>query len=169
MSKRPEAAAGPADDSDREIRLTRLINAPRDRVWDAWTDPRQIVKWWGPRDFTLVVQEMDVRPGGAWKSTMIGPDGAEYRNDCVFAEVERPARIAYALIGGRKGGEPIQMQASWTFEDEGERTRIELRMLFMTAEARRRAVELFGFIEGGVQTIARLQAHLASPVTAERT
>ncbi|HKS90588.1 MAG TPA: SRPBCC domain-containing protein, partial [Tepidiformaceae bacterium] len=62
----------------REIVITRVFDAPREMVWDAWTDARQIVKWWGPRGFTLTVEEMDVRPGGVWRSTMHGPDGTKY-------------------------------------------------------------------------------------------
>ena len=55
------------DTSDREIIITRTFNAPRELVWQAWTDPKQIVKWWGPIGFTNTLFEMDVRPGGIWR------------------------------------------------------------------------------------------------------
>jgi len=64
--------------ADREITITRVFDAPREMIWDAWTDPEQNVKWWGPRGFTSTIREMDVRPGGVWKSTMHGPDGTDY-------------------------------------------------------------------------------------------
>ncbi|MGH2486702.1 MAG: SRPBCC domain-containing protein, partial [Ktedonobacterales bacterium] len=111
--------------------ITRVFDAPREMVWNAWTDAGQIVKWWGPHGFTLTIDEMDVRPGGVWKSTMRGPDGTEYLNDCVFTEVVRPRLIAYQLIAGgrRDGGMQEPMEATWIFEAQGDKTKITLRML----------------------------------------
>jgi uncharacterized protein YndB with AHSA1/START domain len=62
----------------REIVLTHVFDAPRELVWNAWTDPQQVVEWWGPRGFTTTIHEMDVRPGGIWRHTMHGPDGTDY-------------------------------------------------------------------------------------------
>ncbi len=55
------------DTSGREIVITRVFDAPRETVWDAWTDPLQVVQWWGPRGFTTTIQEMDLKPGGVWQ------------------------------------------------------------------------------------------------------
>jgi len=66
--------------TEREITLSRLFDAPREVVFDAWTDPRQIAAWWGPDGFTNTIQEMDVRPGGVWRFVMHGPDGVDYPN-----------------------------------------------------------------------------------------
>lgn len=162
--------AEPVGTAGRELVITRVFDAPREMVWDAWTDPQQIVKWWGPRSFTLTVDEMDVRPGGVWRSTMHGPDGTEYLNDCVFTEVVKPQRIVYELIPGRKHDRAAQkhetVQASWLFEEHGEKTRVTLRMLFPTAEARDRFAREYRAVEGGNETLDRLHEHLAGEVRA---
>src|SRR5205807_1643949 len=59
--------------SGREIVITRVIDAPRERVWEAWADPDQVVKWWGPYGFTNKTKERSFKPGGAWRHTMVGP------------------------------------------------------------------------------------------------
>ena len=161
-------AKSPDADSDsraeRELVITRIFDAPRAMVWDAWTDTEQIVKWWGPRGFTLTVAEMDVRPGGVWRSTMHGPDGADYLNDCVFTEVVKPQRIVYEVVPGRKHDratrEQETMRASWVFEPLGKKTRVTLRMLFPTAEALERFAREYHAVEGGNETLDRLREHL---------
>jgi uncharacterized protein YndB with AHSA1/START domain len=69
--------------ADREIVITRVFDAPRELLWNAWTDPRQVVRWWEPRGFTTTVHEMDVRPGGRWAQTMHEPDGTDYPGESV--------------------------------------------------------------------------------------
>lgn len=147
----------------REIVITRVFDAPREMVWDAWTDARQIVKWWGPRGFTLTVEEMDVRPGGVWRSTMHGPDGTKYLNDCVFTEVVKPRRIVYELTAGRKhdGGLQEPMKVIWAFAAEGEATKVTLRMLFRTPEALERFAREYRAVAGGNETLDRLEEHLS--------
>ncbi len=87
--------------TDREIIISRVFDAPREMIWDAMMDPKKVVKWWGPRGFTTTVEVMDVRPGGVWKLTMHGPDGANYPNKSIFQEVVKPERVVLALAGGR--------------------------------------------------------------------
>jgi len=147
---------------DRDVVITRLFDAPRERIWAAWTDPEQIVKWWGPRGFSLTIHEMDVRPGGVWRSTMHGPDGTDYLNDCVFTEVVPPARIAYRLTGGTTEARDTDALVSWTFEPLGRKTRLTLRMTFATPEARDHAARTYRVLEGGQETLGRLEEHLAS-------
>ena len=162
---KPESPSdSPVIVTDREITITRVFDAPREMIWKAWTDPKQIVKWWGPRGFRLIVHQMDVRTGGTWKSTMVGPDGTEYRNDCVFVEVVKPQRIVYALAGGKKELDDTQAEVTWTFEAQGEKTRVTLRMLFPTAEARQRAAATYKVLEGGNETLDRLGEHLGDGV-----
>jgi uncharacterized protein YndB with AHSA1/START domain len=145
---------------DREIIITRVFDAPREIIWDAWTDPEQIVKWWGPRGFTSTIHEMDVRSGGVWQSTMYGPDGTEYLNHCVFSEVLKPERIVYKLSGGRKDDPDVQAEVSWIFEAQGTKTKLTLHMLFPTVEARDRSASKYKVIEGGNQILDRLREHL---------
>ncbi len=156
------ARTAPAEHfTDREIVVTRLFDAPRELIWNAWTDPKQIVQWWGPRGFTTTIHEMDVRPGGVWKQTMHGPDGTDYPGQSVFIEVMKPERIVYSMRGGRKGDPAHQFEATWTFEAQGDRTRLTLRMLFPSAEVCGHVAKTYGVIEGGNQTLDRLGEHLA--------
>lgn len=105
------AKTAPAEEfADREIVITRVFDAPRELVWNAWTDPKQIVRWWGPRGFITTIHEMDVRPGGVWKSTMHGPDGTDYPSQSVFVEVVKPERIVYSLGGARKVSPAINLR-----------------------------------------------------------
>jgi uncharacterized protein YndB with AHSA1/START domain len=158
------------DSSDREIVIARVFDAPRDLVWEAWTDPKQVLKWWGPTGFTTTIHEMDVRPGGVWRHTMRGPDGTEFPNHSVFLEVVKPERIVYPHGGGRKGDPAAQFEATWTFEAEGNKTRVTMRGVFPSAAARDMVVKTYNAIEGGKQTLGRLAEQLAkTPVIIERT
>jgi uncharacterized protein YndB with AHSA1/START domain len=158
------------DTSDRETVITRVFDAPRELVWNAWTDPQQVVQWWGPTGFTTTIHEMDVRPGGVWRHTMHGPDGTDYPNKSVFIEIVKPERIVYSHGGGKKGDPGAQFQATWTFKAQGEKTKLTLRMLFPSAAAREHVVKTYDAIEGGKQTLGRLAEQLAkTPVIIERS
>jgi uncharacterized protein YndB with AHSA1/START domain len=150
-----------ADTSDREILISRVFEAPRELVWQAMTDPQHVVHWWGPRGFTTTIEEMDVRPGGVWKHVMHGPDGANYPNKSTFKEVVKPERIVYSHGGGREGGPGVSFVATWTFDTvEAGKTRVTIRMVFLSAKDRDCIVKEFGAIEGGRQTLERLGEHL---------
>jgi uncharacterized protein YndB with AHSA1/START domain len=149
------------DTSDREIVLSRVFDAPRELVWEAFTNPAKVVKWWGPTGFTTTIEKMDVRPGGTWKHVMHGPDGTDYPNKSVFLEIVPPARISYGHTGGKKGDAGAMFVATWTFEDVGGKTRLTGRMVFAIAAARDHVVRVYGAIEGGRQTLARLGEYLA--------
>jgi uncharacterized protein YndB with AHSA1/START domain len=157
-----ERRSSPVEDtSAREIVITRVFDAPREVVWNAWTDPEQVVQWWGPRGFTTTIHEMDVRHGGVWRHTMRGPDGTEYPNKSVFIEVLKPERIVYSHAGGRKGDPGAQFESTWTFEAQGNKTKLTLRMVFPSAAARDLIVKTYNAIEGGNQTLDRLGERLA--------
>lgn len=145
-------------DSDLEARSivgTRVFDAPRELVFDAWTDLEHIGNWWGPNGFTTTTYEMDVRPGGTWRFVMHGPDGTDYDNEIVYLEVVRPERIVYT-----HGPAPI-FDVTVTFEQEGRRTRLTMRSVFPSAEVRDQVVEDFGAIDGMNQTLDRFVAELA--------
>lgn len=162
--KARKPSADPVSEAEREVVITRVFDAPRELVWDAWTKAEQIVKWWGPRGFTLTIDEMDVRPGGVWKSTMHGPDGIEYLNDCLFTRVVKPERIDYQLTGGRKhpraGQGPLRANVSFIFEARGEKTKLTLRMQFATSEALERSAREYRVLEGGSEMLDRLTDYL---------
>ncbi len=140
--------------SDKEIIATRLLNAPRTLIWKVWTDPEHIVNWWGPDGFTNTIKSMDVKPGGQWEFIMHGPDGVNYRNLITYVEV-----IEHELIAYEHGPSP-KFKVTVTFEDFGEKTRLTMRMLFATSEARDRTIEKFNAVEGLSQTLGRLQGYL---------
>jgi len=157
--------------SDREIVISRVVNAPRELVWEAWTNPKHVVNWWGPRGFSTTIRKMDFRVGGVWEHTMHGPDGADYPNKSTFKEIVPLERITYSHGGGRKGGPGATFVATWTFETvEGNKTRLTGRMVFPSAEARNFVAKEFGAIEGGRQTLERLSEFLPRmPLVIERT
>ena len=78
---------------ERELVITRVYDAPRELVFRAWTDPKHMARWWGPKHFTNRVEQMDVRPGGAWRIVMCAPDGSEYPAQGVYREIVPPERL----------------------------------------------------------------------------
>jgi uncharacterized protein YndB with AHSA1/START domain len=147
--------------AEREIVISRLFDAPRKMVWEAWTDPKQVAMWWGPNGFSTTIEQMDVRPGGVWKQVLHGPDGTEYPNESVFVEVVQYERLVYTMSGGRKGAPVVQMEKLATFEEEAGGTRVTMRVVFPSAEARDQNVRDYGSIEGGKQTLQRLADYLS--------
>jgi uncharacterized protein YndB with AHSA1/START domain len=83
---------------DRELRLTRLIDAPIALVWEVWTKPEHIKNWWGPTGFTNTIDRMEVQPEGIWEFVMHGPDGKDYKNMAVYHVVVRPERLEFEHI-----------------------------------------------------------------------
>jgi len=154
--------------ADREIVIARVFDAPRELVWEAWTNPQHVANWWGPVGFTTTIEEMDVRPGGVWKHVMRGPDGTEYPNHSVFQEVVKPERIVFANGGGRKGARGVNFVSTWTFEALDQQTKLTIRHVFATAEERDRVAREYGAVEGAKQTLGRLAEYLAKAPAPER-
>ena len=82
--------------ADRELLITRTLNAPIELVWEAWTNPEHLAKWWGPNGFTNSISKMDMKPGGEWNLIMHGPDGTDYKNKSIFKEIIKHKKIVYA-------------------------------------------------------------------------
>jgi uncharacterized protein YndB with AHSA1/START domain len=146
--------------SEREIEITRLLNAPRELVFEVWTSPKHVDKWWGPNGFTNTTHKMDVRPGGEWVYVMHGPNGANFDNRIRFIEVVRPEKLVYLHDSG-KDNDPQEFQSTVTFESVGKQTKVTLKSVFKTKEARDFVVREFGAIEGGNQHLAKLDSYLA--------
>ena len=146
-----------SNSSDRDIVISRLFDAPRELVWEAWTDPAQVAQWWGPHGFTTTIDVMDVKPGGIWKHTMHGPDGVDYPNHSVFIGVVKPERIVYSHGRTTEGGPVVRARTTWTFDvEQGDKTRATIHMVFESAAARDEVVKFYNAIEGGEQTLGRL-------------
>ncbi|HEX4350238.1 MAG TPA: SRPBCC family protein [Verrucomicrobiae bacterium] len=148
--------------SDRDTVISRVVDAPRELVWEAMTNPKHVVNWWGPRGFTCAIENMDFRVGGVWKQTMRGPDGTNYDNEHVFMEIVKPERIVLSHGGKREDGASVRSVATWTFETvEPNKTKVTIHMVFPSAARRDFLVKEFKVIEGGRQTLERLGEYLA--------
>lgn len=146
--------------SEREVRFTRLLDAPPELVWQAWTEPDRAVRWWGPDGFTTTTKAFDFRVGGEWVHVMHGPDGTDYPNRTVYREIVPPSRLVLEN-GWDLPGAPLDYRSVITFERVGERTRLTMHMTFQDAEAFKVAVERYGALQGGIQHVDRLAAYLA--------
>jgi uncharacterized protein YndB with AHSA1/START domain len=148
--------------SDRELVLTRIIDAPREKVFKAWTDPELLKQWFAPAPWTTPFAEMDVRPGGASLIVMRGPDGNEFPNRGVYLEVVENERLVFtdAYTQAWEPSEKPFMTAILTFEDESGKTKYTARVRHWTA-ADREAHENMGFHQGWGQCADQLAALVA--------
>jgi uncharacterized protein YndB with AHSA1/START domain len=153
--------ASDTDVADRELVLRRLLNAPPALVFDTWSDPAHVSKWWGPRGFTTTTHEMAFKVGGRWRFTMHGPDGTDYRNLVLYTEIVRPQRICYDHGDDESESGPVRdFKVRVTFEGQGGTTLLTLRMLVESVR-QLEAMKQFGAVEGGTQTLDRLEQFLA--------
>ena len=146
--------------SECDMIVSRVLNAPRELVFDAWTDPEHLGEWWGPVGFTTTTTRWDLRPGGEWIHVMHGPDGTDYPNYTVFIEVDRPARLVYTNSDGGSAADPVSFEATVTFDDQNGRTRVTMRARFASAAEKARILREYGAYEGAHQMFDRLAQHL---------
>jgi uncharacterized protein YndB with AHSA1/START domain len=167
----------PAEPSaDCDFVISRTFDAPRELVWKAWTDPLRMAQWWGPRHFTNPVCELDVRPGGAYRIVMRGPDGGEHPLKGVYLEVVEPERLVmtadhselpaawHDLVnpGRDKSKKPaLEGVMTITFENLNGKTRLTVRTRFESAAIRDAMVKM-GMNEGWSQSLDRLAECLLS-------
>jgi uncharacterized protein YndB with AHSA1/START domain len=148
--------------ADREIVITRVIDAPRDLVFEAFTEVRHLSQWWGPQGFTTTTRAFEFRVGGEWVFVMHGPDGTDFQEWISWTEIAPPERIA--LLHGESRADPNAFESVLTFAREGEVTRVEMRTVFPTKEFRDEVVEKYHAIEGGQQTLGKLAAYVTGIV-----
>lgn len=130
--------------SDREIHVERIFDAPRDRVFAVYTDPELIPEWWGPRDTTTVVDQMDVRAGGSWRFEVQDCDGNDTAFRGTYREVTPPERIVQTFEWeGMPGHVSVETAV---FEDLGDRTKVTTTSIFHTPEERD------GMLQSGMET-----------------
>jgi uncharacterized protein YndB with AHSA1/START domain len=151
-----------AYEKPNEIRISRVYDAPVKAVWDAWTDPKQVAQWWGPRGFTLTTHSKDLRPGGAWNYTMHGPDGTDYPNTTKYHEVEKHAKLVYDH--GANENQPPLFRVTVLFSEQRGKTKMEMTMALESAEA---ATNARAFIKkaGGNSTWDRLAEYVEKEKT----
>lgn len=145
---------------DREIVIKRTLSAPRALVYQAFTDPRHIDQWWGPTGFVnTTTGGMDVRPGGVWRFKMAAPDGTIYPNRIDYQKVVPAECLEYDHGADTDAGPMFHVIV--TFEDApGGKTLLTMRSIFPTHEAMAMVIERVGAIEGGQQTVDKLEAYL---------
>lgn len=141
--------------AEEEIVSAGVFDAPRAVVFRAFTDPRHLARWWGPKGFTNTFETFDPRPGGAWRFVMHGPDGTDYHNASEFVEIVAPELIVFQHV------KPMhRFRMTITFAVEGARTRLTWRMLFESADA---AAKARPFVpDANEQNFDRLAAELGA-------
>ena len=157
-----QAAPAQAAPADREIVMSRFIDAPRELVFEAFTAVRHLSRWWGPDGFTTTTRSFEFGVGGEWAFVMHGPDGTDYPEWITWTEIAPPERIA--LLHGESSDDPNAFVSVLTFEPDGAATRIEMRTVFPTPKLREEAVEKYHAIEGGRQTLNNLAAYVTEIV-----
>lgn len=141
---------------DREIVLTRVVEAPRELVYAAWADPHQIPEWFGPAGMAIETETIDLRPGGEWRFDMVAQDGTRFQNRMVFLRMEPPAFIEI-----EHGGGTTLFRVLVTFDAQSDdKTVITLRQMH-PSRAQRDAKIRMGAVVYGLQTLDKLAHHVA--------
>ena len=144
--------------AERELTITRIFNAPRELVFKAWTDPKQLAKWWGPKTFTNPVCEVDLKLGGTLRIVMRAPDGGEYPMQGIFREIVPPSRLVFTNIALDKDGHHIiEGLTTVTFAEDGGKTKLTLQTRGV-AVVDYAAAYLQGMEAGWTQSLEKLEA-----------
>ncbi|HEY0264408.1 MAG TPA: SRPBCC domain-containing protein [Granulicella sp.] len=136
---------------------SRVFNAPRELVFQMFTDAEHIAHWWGPRGFTTKTERMDVAPGGLWIHTMISAEGVEYPNEVRYVEVEYPGRLVFDHLS-----DPLFRTTVTFTETAPDKTEVRYEMEFATSELRDSVVKTYGAMEGLHDTLSRFEELLAT-------
>ncbi len=145
---------------DREIVFARVVDASREVVFRTWTDPSEIVQWFGPEGMSIVTHEIDIRVGGVWRFDMIASDGTRYGNRMEFLRIEQPALLE--VDHGRDAvDDPGKFRMLVTFDEQSNgKTVVTLRQMHPSKTQRDSTIG-FGAVECGVQTMNKLAAHIS--------
>lgn len=148
------------------IIMSRMLDAPREKVWEAFTKPEHVARWYGGQGFTNRVLEMDVRPGGKWRHIMITPDGTEFPLEFVYVEVVKPSKLVWENIGHSEhkplpAGRP-SARITATLEDHESRTKWTMVARFHTMEGRNitAGMGFTGVVEQGSRKLEELAKNL---------
>ncbi len=144
--------------ADRELIISRILNAPINLVWEVWTNAEHIKNWWGPNGFTNTIHTMDLKKDGEWNLVMHGPDGTDYKNKSVFKEIVKHKKIVYEHVSGPR------FLATIEFEPQGEKTFLKWHMLFQSKEEFIQTVKTFKADEGLKQNIDKLGHYLQTQI-----
>lgn len=152
-----------AERRERELTITRVFDAPRARVFKAWTDAAQLAQWWGPKDFTNPVCEFEARVGGKIRIHMRAPDGAVYPMQGEIREITPPERLAFTNIAVDEAGRHLlEGFTTVTFAEKNGKTEMTLHTR-ASAVADKAVAYLQGMEMGWTMSIDKLEALLARP------
>ncbi len=127
--------AAPTATDTPELRITRTLNAPQERVFAAWTDPAQLARWWGPKSFTLPAMEADIRPGGQWRACIRSPEGQDHWMGGTYKEIDPPERLVFSFAWEEP--DALDTLITVTLKADGARTRLTFHQTpFRTTESR---------------------------------
>lgn len=147
--------------NQRTVEITRLVDAPRERVFAAWTRAEQLARWFGPKGFTVPSCEADPRPGGAFRLVMRSPDGKDYRVRGSYREVVAPERLVIACTADdEKGIARLEEIINVTFTERAGKTTLTVHAT-ASGLSDRAAAMLKGMQQGWAETVDRLGAHLS--------
>lgn len=151
------------NNEQREFVMDRVFDAPRELVFQVWSDPKHLAHWWGPKGWTLPVCTVDFRPGGIWHYCMKGPEGEEAWGKATYQEIVPPARIVYLdafadAEGNVIAGAPT-MVITVTFTEEQGKTRLTSHVQFASAKDLQATLAM-GMAEGLAETWDRLEQYL---------
>jgi uncharacterized protein YndB with AHSA1/START domain len=147
--------------SDCEMQFDRILNAPRELVFEVWTNPEHVAKWFGPNGITITVSEMSVSPGGIWRYIMHAPDGSQYPTIVTYKEVVKPERLTFSMADDME----VALQSFnvvVTFDELDGKTKLGMRMIFPSKEIRDKVIREAGAVEGNKQTMDKLEAYLTT-------
>jgi uncharacterized protein YndB with AHSA1/START domain len=142
--------------SDREVAITHVFDAPAAKVFAAYTDPKQVPKWWGPKGNGVRVETMDVRPGGAWRFVQRGPDGRDFATHGTYVEVTPVTRLVYTF---QAEGMPHSVTTTVELSESGGKTHMTLTLLAHSAEIRDQMVK-YGAVGGAKAAAMQLAEYL---------
>lgn len=145
--------------ANRELSISRLLNAPRELVWEVWTHPEHIQHWWGPSGFKNSISKMDVKPEGEWEFVMHGPDGTDYKNKHIYKEIKKPEKIVMEHVTGPK------FRMTVTFEKKGDQTLVTIHSVFESAEQLKEVIRVFKADEGMKQNVDRMEAYVKAQIS----
>lgn len=160
---------------DRSLTLSRWFDAPRDRVWRAWTDPEQLAKWWGPHGYTNPTAIAEARPGGKLRIVMRSPEGIDYPVTGEFVEVDPPSRLVFTDVADEApaewretldsyrtatpAGSPLRMVVTVSFEERDGGTELTIATAFASDDDRD-AVLRMGTVSGWSESLEKLETFL---------
>lgn len=141
---------------ENKIITTRIFNADKVTVFKMWSDPLNLAQWWGPKDFKNTFHQFEFKPGGIWSSTFNGPDGTDYENKNVFAEIIENELIVFDHFTGHN------FRITAMFEDQNGKTKLTWKMVFESAEEFEKVKNFVA--EANEQNLDRLELLLKNKV-----